>query len=431
MTQRQIEHLPIGALRPWPKNSRTHSRKQVRQIADSIRRFGFTNPVLIDSDNMILAGHARVCARRDRAGSLRWQRLDRDRRPQDQPARLCMRARPCLLRPHHPPVGDLCKGRGRAGRLRDRHHPGRTRESCMTTEKDRQRALAARPGTQPYEVGYAKPPAHSRFRPGSSGNPRGRPRGSKNRPRLPALNEERLKTIVLEEAYRTVNVNDASGPISLPMAQAVMRSLAVNAAKGNQRAQRLFAELLSSVERDNKRLHDEWFATAIDYKIEWERELERRKKLGIEAPDPIPHPDHLVIDMKAGTVRIKGPMTKEEKAAWDHLRERKQECDREIAELEDLLKRSAMAPLANLSLTRSNTRRSKKDDFEGNPRLTMVGSTWLRKTFPASAGRIIPLGHDAAAPHSRSQAASAIRSCWSAVRICGLNRCLRPSTTRP
>jgi len=35
----------------------------------------------------------------------------------------------------------------------------------MTREKDRQRALAARPGTQTYEVGYAKPPAHSRFQP--------------------------------------------------------------------------------------------------------------------------------------------------------------------------------------------------------------------------------------------------------------------------
>jgi hypothetical protein len=43
--------------------------------------------------------------------------------------------------------------------------------------------------------------------------------------------------------------------------------------------------------------------------------------------------------MKAGTVHIKGPMTKEEKAAWDQLRERKQQCDLEIAELEDLLRK--------------------------------------------------------------------------------------------
>ncbi len=55
-----IEMMPPGALRPWAKNARTHSKKQVRQIAESIRCFGFTNPVLIDQANTILAGHGRV-----------------------------------------------------------------------------------------------------------------------------------------------------------------------------------------------------------------------------------------------------------------------------------------------------------------------------------------------------------------------------------
>ena len=48
--------------RPWQRNARTHSKKQVLQIADSIRTFGFTNPVLIDSENTILAGHCRAAA---------------------------------------------------------------------------------------------------------------------------------------------------------------------------------------------------------------------------------------------------------------------------------------------------------------------------------------------------------------------------------
>ena len=73
------------------------------------------------------------------------------------------------------------------------------------------------------------------------------------------------------------------GTIDIPMAQAVVRSLAVNAAKGNQRAQRVFTQLLSNVERDNKRLHDQWLDTAINYKVEWDRELERRKAFGITA----------------------------------------------------------------------------------------------------------------------------------------------------
>ncbi len=58
--QNSIELLSISTLKPYPKNARTHSKKQVRQIADSITRFGFTNPILIDNENTILAGHGRV-----------------------------------------------------------------------------------------------------------------------------------------------------------------------------------------------------------------------------------------------------------------------------------------------------------------------------------------------------------------------------------
>jgi hypothetical protein len=57
-------------------------------------------------------------------------------------------------------------------------------------KSDRRKALSRRPGD--YEVGYAKPPVKTRFAPGQSGNPRGRPKGSKNRKGLPSLNEERL-----------------------------------------------------------------------------------------------------------------------------------------------------------------------------------------------------------------------------------------------
>lgn len=58
----KMETLAVSALRPYPKNARTHSRKQIRQIAKSIERFGFCNPVLIDDDNQIIAGHGRADA---------------------------------------------------------------------------------------------------------------------------------------------------------------------------------------------------------------------------------------------------------------------------------------------------------------------------------------------------------------------------------
>jgi len=58
----KIEQIPTADLIPYARNTRTHSPEQVAQIAGSIREFGFTNPVLIDSENGIIAGHGRIMA---------------------------------------------------------------------------------------------------------------------------------------------------------------------------------------------------------------------------------------------------------------------------------------------------------------------------------------------------------------------------------
>lgn len=58
----RLEHLAISKLVPYARNSRTHSPEQIAQIAASIREFGFTNPVLIDANNGIVAGHGRAQA---------------------------------------------------------------------------------------------------------------------------------------------------------------------------------------------------------------------------------------------------------------------------------------------------------------------------------------------------------------------------------
>jgi ParB-like chromosome segregation protein Spo0J len=60
----KIESIKLGKLIPYAKNSRTHDDFQIQQIAASIREFGFTNPVLIDSEDGIIAGHGRVMAAR-------------------------------------------------------------------------------------------------------------------------------------------------------------------------------------------------------------------------------------------------------------------------------------------------------------------------------------------------------------------------------
>ena len=64
MEQLTIIYQPIDRLQPYAKNSRTHSQKQINQIAKSIQRFGFANPVLVDKGRKIIAGHGRVMAAR-------------------------------------------------------------------------------------------------------------------------------------------------------------------------------------------------------------------------------------------------------------------------------------------------------------------------------------------------------------------------------
>src|SRR5215216_4315023 len=57
-----VTYRSTGSLKPDPRNARTHSKRQVEQIVASIRQFGFTNPILIDPEGVIIAGHGRLLA---------------------------------------------------------------------------------------------------------------------------------------------------------------------------------------------------------------------------------------------------------------------------------------------------------------------------------------------------------------------------------
>ena len=57
-----VEYKSVSALIPYVNNSRTHSEQQVKQIAASIKEFGFTNPILVDENNGVIAGHGRLLA---------------------------------------------------------------------------------------------------------------------------------------------------------------------------------------------------------------------------------------------------------------------------------------------------------------------------------------------------------------------------------
>jgi ParB-like chromosome segregation protein Spo0J len=65
-----VVYRDVGSLRPYPHNARTHSKRQIRQIADSIKEFGFTNPVLIDRNNTIVAAETNFLAERFEGGDV-------------------------------------------------------------------------------------------------------------------------------------------------------------------------------------------------------------------------------------------------------------------------------------------------------------------------------------------------------------------------
>ena len=147
-----------------------------------------------------------------------------------------------------------------------------------------------------------------------------------------------MKELILEEAYRTISVRDGERLVEIPVIQAVLRSVALNAAKGQQRAQRMFTDLLQCVEGEKRAFLTEILMGAIKYKEEWEQTVRHCREQGLPDPEPLPHPDNVIIDRDTGLVEITGPILSQEKRYLEELDKLCSDLAADVKKLEETKK---------------------------------------------------------------------------------------------
>lgn len=165
-------------------------------------------------------------------------------------------------------------------------------------------ASGAAPDESEPKVGYKKPPKDTRFKPGQSGNPNGRPKGSgakrKNNARRHGQADRPpdllpSDAIFLEEGRRLIRLTENGTSTDLPIEQVAMRSTYTSAAKGDPRAQKLVFDRNAVIEAMVRERRTALNADWSSYKERADQQLERIETGENDLHLPLPHPDDVVL----------------------------------------------------------------------------------------------------------------------------------------
>jgi hypothetical protein len=176
------------------------------------------------------------------------------------------------------------------------------------------------------EVGYRKPPKAHQFKPGQSGNLKGRPR-KKKKVALPPGLAPLTADVILAEARRIVPVRDGAKVQDLDTLQALVRALNITGLKGNRRA---LVDAIKLARIAEEAAEKEWSALAesvLQYKLNWKEEFAHCRANRLPRPDPVPHPDDVVLDHVNRRIIYNGPQNAAEKAYWDRKLEHRDDLE--------------------------------------------------------------------------------------------------------
>lgn len=201
-----------------------------------------------------------------------------------------------------------------------------------------------------YEVGNKKPPKHSQFQPGESGNLNGRPKGSKNKKE--GKYTQNLEKLILKEAYREVELLDNGRKIKIPIVQAATRAQLVKAAKGDTRASIHLQKTVSEIEHKKGEREQEFLENVIAYKTQWAEEKRRSQILGLPLPDLPIDPDLIFIEPDTDEVKIGRYQTEEEREFSARMNAMKAEQKVEIRHMESSIKNTDDVETLNKLKTR-------------------------------------------------------------------------------